>query len=212
MVLGVGLGMTGYSKIWPLFGAANQLLAALALLAVCCWLGNIGKNNKMFYIPMFFMLIVTLCSLFMTIKNKVGLIMAGSGDAAAYAQGILGAALFILCLLYTSVENALFDVFDDSDAYAVISMSEILDMMNSMIDVMITILTVIAAISLVVGGIGIMNIMLVSVTERTREIGIRKALEAKERSILGLFVTEAATTSALGGLLGIALGLSLIHI
>ncbi len=47
--------MTGYSKIWPLFGAANQLLAALALLTVCAWLGNIGRNNKMFYIPMIFM-------------------------------------------------------------------------------------------------------------------------------------------------------------
>ena len=64
----------------------------------------------------------------------------------------------------------------------------------------------IAAISLLVGGIGIMNIMMVSVTERTREIGIRKALGAKERSILTLFVIEAATTSALGGLVGIALG------
>ena len=52
VVLGVGLGMTGYSKIWPLFGAANQLLAALALLTVCAWLGNIGRNNKMFYFPM----------------------------------------------------------------------------------------------------------------------------------------------------------------
>lgn len=63
VVLGVGLGMTGYQLVWPLFGAANQLLAALALLAVCAWLGNIGKNNKMFYIPMIFMLIVTLTSL-----------------------------------------------------------------------------------------------------------------------------------------------------
>lgn len=104
------------------------------------------------------------------------------------------------------VENALFDVFEDEDAYSVISMSEILDMMNSMIDVMITILTVIAAISLVVGGVGIMNIMLVSVTERTREIGIRKALGAKERYILQQFVIEAATTSSLGGVVGIALG------
>ena len=64
----------------------------------------------------------------------------------------------------------------------------------------------IAAISLLVGGIGIMNIMMVSVTERTREIGIRKALGAQESTILGLFVTEAAATSALGGVLGIGLG------
>ena len=71
---------------------------------------------------------------------------------------------------------------------------------------MVTILTLIAGISLVVGGIGIMNIMLVSVTERTKEIGIRKALGAKERYILAQFVIEAGVTSALGGLIGIALG------
>ncbi len=102
VVLGVGLGMTGYSKIWPLFGAANQLLAALALLTVCAWLGNIGKNNKMFYIPMLFMLIVTLTSLFQTVTTQAGKIAAGTvaaGDWGPYAQAVLGTMLFVLAIV-----------------------------------------------------------------------------------------------------------------
>ena len=85
-------------------------------------------------------------------------------------------------------------------------MLESVEMINAMMGVAMLVLVAIAAISLLVGGIGIMNIMLVSVTERTREIGIRKSLGAKRRDIRRQFVIEAGTTSAIGGLAGILLG------
>ncbi len=94
----------------------------------------------------------------------------------------------------------------DSDYYSVISMKSILDSFNTMMNTMQTVLICIAGISLLVGGIGIMNIMLVSVTERTREIGIRKSLGAKRKAIMSQFVMEAGAVSGLGGILGIILG------
>ena len=105
-----------------------------------------------------------------------------------------------------ALEASLFAVFASDDYYTVTSMAEMLDTMTSMINILVGVLAGIAAISLVVGGIGIMNIMLVSVTERTREIGVRKSLGAKERYIMQQFVIEAATTSALGGIIGILIG------
>ena len=107
------------------------------------------------------------------------------------------------------VEKALYAIYEDDDAYYVYSMSELLEQMNQTISMVVLVLTLIAGISLLVGGIGIMNIMLVSVSERTREIGIRKAMGARERTILFQFVVEAGTTSALGGLIGILLGYGL---
>ena len=92
------------------------------------------------------------------------------------------------------------------------SASEEMGMIDSMLGSLSAVVGAIAAISLVVGGIGIMNIMLVSVTERTREIGIRKALGARTRDILTQFLIEAAMISAAGGLIGTILGISVVAI
>ncbi len=105
-----------------------------------------------------------------------------------------------------ALERALTGFFGSDDYYNIITMSELVDAMTGTINILVGVLAGIAAISLVVGGIGIMNIMLVSVTERTREIGVRKSLGAKERTIMEQFVIEAAATSALGGVIGIGLG------
>lgn len=99
VVIGIVLGMTGYAKIWGLFGSANQLLAGLGLLAVATWLGNIGRNNKMFLFPMAFMMVVTIASLIITVKNQVGIISAGGADWGPYAQTILAVLLIILAIL-----------------------------------------------------------------------------------------------------------------
>lgn len=99
VVLGIILGMTGYSKIWDLFGAANQLLAGIGLLAVATWLGNIGKNNKMFLIPMAFMIVVTISSLALTVKSQAGLIAAGGADWGPYAQVFFAVLLIVLAII-----------------------------------------------------------------------------------------------------------------
>ncbi len=98
VILGVLLGMNGFMKIWGLFGAANQLLAGIGLLAVAAWLGNAGKNNKMFLFPMCFMMVVTICSLALIVRNQVGMIMKGGADWGPYAQAGIGALLIVLAL------------------------------------------------------------------------------------------------------------------
>lgn len=104
------------------------------------------------------------------------------------------------------VKNRLLDILGDEDYFSATSMAEMIDMMMEMVGKMKILLVAIAGISLLVGGIGIMNIMLVSVTERTREIGIRKSLGAKGKTIMSQFVIEAGTVSGVGGVIGIFVG------
>ncbi|MBQ4582689.1 MAG: carbon starvation protein A [Oscillospiraceae bacterium] len=100
VMVGIGavLGGLSLSAIWGLFGAANQLLAGLALMAVAAWLGNIGKNNKMFFLPMIFMLAATITQLVKTVIAKVGAVAAGApwGD---WFQLIFAAAMTILAVI-----------------------------------------------------------------------------------------------------------------
>jgi putative ABC transport system permease protein len=98
--------------------------------------------------------------------------------------------------------------YRDEDDFTIIKQTDILSIFGDITGVLTIFLGSIAAISLVVGGIGIMNIMLVSVTERTREIGIRKAVGAKRRDILIQFLVEAVVLSIIGGLMGVALGVA----
>lgn len=107
----------------------------------------------------------------------------------------------------TRIRTFLYSVFSDTNAFQIMNQSEILEIVNDITGSITMVLVGIAAISLLVGGIGIMNIMLVSVTERTREIGIRKSLGATPWDIMSQFVVEAATTSSFGGVLGILIGI-----
>lgn len=106
VVLGIGLGMTGYINIWPLFGASNQLLAAVGLLAVATWLGKVGKKNKMFYIPMVFMMCVTVTSLIQTIIKNIALYNSGaSTDPVWDIVRIVIAFLLVVLALILAVDS-----------------------------------------------------------------------------------------------------------
>ena len=102
VVIGCILGGLKLSAIWGLFGAANQLLAGIALMAVAAWLGNAGKNNKMFFIPMIFMLAATLTSLALTIIKKIGAMAAGAEGAFFWGnwfQLIFALAMAVLAVI-----------------------------------------------------------------------------------------------------------------
>ena len=146
-----------------------------------------SSSNDVIYIPY-----TNACSMNGTSETNFFMFTCPGEDTAAVGKQL--------------ISDYLYSVFLSDDYYYIITSAEMITMMNMMISVMMTVLVAIAAISLLVGGIGIMNIMLVSVSERTREIGIRKSLGAKRRDIRWQFVIEAGTTSAVGGVIGIILG------
>lgn len=128
-------------------------------------------------------------------------------SATAKNQDSIGAAQF-------QIENLLRlrHKITDEDDFTVRTQKDVLTIVGTITGGLTVLLAAIAAISLLVGGIGVMNIMLVSVTERTQEIGLRKAIGAQERDILIQFLIEAVILSAAGGIIGTALGISVIQI
>lgn len=141
---------------------------------------------------------------FVWIPYSVATSLAGSANISSYTLTVSDTDNADTAK--TLIQNFLYETFKDSDLYRVTAMSEMLDNLNNQISLMSGMLGGIAGISLLVAGVGVMNIMLVSVTERTREIGIRKSLGADKGTILQQFVIEAAVTSSLGSLVGILIG------
>ena len=112
----------------------------------------------------------------------------------------------------TDLETTLYFIFNSAESYNIFSIEGIMAMLEMMTQTMGALVTGIASIALLVGGIGIMNMMLTSVTERTNEIGLKKALGAKNKVIMLQFIVEAVIISLIGGLLGILLGYGLANI
>jgi putative ABC transport system permease protein len=162
--------------------------------------GGFGNDDTTVYIPL-----TTAQTRFFTQRTL-------SGEhplAAIYVSAISETQVDVASQQIAKVLRERHDLaVDDPSDFRVISQQAILDIAGQITGILTVFLGAIAGISLLVGGIGIMNIMLVSVTERTREVGIRKAVGATKRDILLQFLLEATVLSFLGGLLGISLGIA----
>jgi putative ABC transport system permease protein len=136
-------------------------------------------------------------------RDRVDLLMVQAASAQEVPQAVEEVAQILRTRHRTAV---------GADDFSILTQQDFLNTASTITNVLTIFLGGIAAISLLVGGIGIMNIMLVSVTERTREIGLRKALGARKRDILVQFLTESSVLSLIGGLIGILLGWSIAAI
>lgn len=149
--------------------------------------GAAGSNDEVIYIPY-------------TNATKI------LGNAYVNAYAITASDSENIDSATRELKKELKKILGSDDFFSVVSMKEVVNQMNDIMGILSTALVLIAGISLLVSGIGIMNIMLVSVTERTREIGIRKSLGAKNKNILQQFVIEAGAVSGAGGVIGIIFG------
>ena len=105
VVIGGAMALGGYSKVWPLFGASNQLLAGLALLAAAAWLGNIGKNNKMFLFPTAFMIVATISSLLISFFTNIQKLSSGKGTIATEGLQLVFIVLLIVLAVNLTIEG-----------------------------------------------------------------------------------------------------------
>lgn len=179
-----------------LFGAANPVGKEITLgeekMEVIGVLKEIGGSNFRFDINNFVAIPITTSQRVFG-DDSVQLITVKAKDKEEIPQAI------------TLLKSYLSREFSEDD-YSVVDQSSLVSTINDILSVITTALGGIAAISLIVGGVGIMNIMLVSVTERTREIGLRKAVGAKPENILTQFLIEAVVLSGVGGIIGILIG------
>ncbi|RKL63732.1 ABC transporter permease [Thermoanaerobacteraceae bacterium SP2] len=151
-----------------------------------------GSTDEQVFIP------ITVAERILQIRGvRTIYIQAASKDAVSPAMAEISSKLGKIYRVSSEDENYAYRIFDQS---------AMLDTINETSKTLTMMLGGIAAISLLVGGIGIMNIMLVSVTERTREIGIRKALGARKRDVLNQFLIESLVLSSTGGIIGVAAG------
>lgn len=160
--------------------------------------GLAGDTNDSVFVPL-----TTAQSRLFTDRTRQGEKIVSTITAQAAGPDRVDAAIDQITATLRDQHNI---IYGDEDDFTIFDQSSLLDTVNTIIGSLTAFLGAIAAISLLVGGIGIMNIMLVSVTERTREIGIRKAIGALRREILMQFVLESMVLSLLGGLIGILLG------
>ncbi len=193
-VLSAGL----YRKLFPDGGnpvGQNVRLETIPLKIVGTLKEKGGEDDNFMYVP------------YTTVQRRMnGIRYLNAIYASAAAEEVSSAAVDEIKAILRDRHNIR---KGDADDFEVMSMTEMLESLNEILGILTMVLSCIAGISLVVGGIGIMNIMYVSVTERTREIGLRMSIGAKRRHIMMQFLIESVIISVAGGLIGVALGISL---